>query len=98
MNIINEANACIDTITLDALKSKGVDMDVLRLDKLHTYISGNKWFKLKHYLQQAQQQNKNVIVTFGGAFSNHIQATAATCKQYGLKAIGIIRGEKPTVL
>lgn len=71
------------------------DIDVLRLDLIHPVISGNKWFKLKKYLEDAQMQRKSIILTFGGAFSNHIAATAAAANLYGLKSIGIIRGEKP---
>lgn len=67
---------------------------VLRLDLIHPEISGNKWFKLKHNLEQAKKENKNTIITFGGAFSNHIAATAAACKLTGFKSIGIIRGEE----
>lgn len=67
---------------------------VLRLDLLHPEISGNKWFKLKYNLEQATKENKNTIITFGGAFSNHIAATAVACKLAGLKSIGIIRGEE----
>ncbi len=70
-------------------------VDVMRLDLVHPVISGNKWYKLKGYLQEALTQNKKTILSFGGAYSNHIVATAAACAQYQLKSIGIIRGEKP---
>ncbi len=70
------------------------DIGVLRLDLLHPEISGNKWFKLKYNLEQAAKENKNTIITFGGAFSNHIAATAIACKLADLKSIGIIRGEE----
>lgn len=73
-------------------------VDVLRLDLIHPVISGNKWFKLKEYLKEAKNLNKKIILTFGGAYSNHIVATAAATKQNGFNSIGIIRGEKPTVL
>ena len=64
---------------------------------------GNKWWKLRHNFQQAINQNESTILTFGGAFSNHIAATAYACKILGLKSIGIIRGEyngnyNPTLL
>jgi 1-aminocyclopropane-1-carboxylate deaminase len=72
-------------------------VDVLRLDLIHPVVSGNKWFKLKEYLKEAKSLNKKIILTFGGAYSNHIVATAATAKQNGFKSIGIIRGEKPAV-
>ncbi len=73
---------------------KNFTIDILRLDLLHPEISGNKWFKLKYNLQQAKLENKNTIVTFGGAFSNHIAATASACKLFGFNSVGIIRGEK----
>ena len=71
---------------------------VLRADAIDPVISGNKWFKLRYYLAEAMQQNKTRIVTYGGAFSNHIIATAAACKAAGLACAGIIRGEQPLVL
>jgi 1-aminocyclopropane-1-carboxylate deaminase len=72
--------------------------DVLRLDKIHPVISGNKWFKLKKYIEEAVRLRKTTILTFGGAWSNHIIATAAACELNGLKSVGIIRGEQPTTL
>ncbi len=80
------------------LQQNNTTLDVLRLDLLHPVISGNKWFKLKYYLQNAVQQGFCRIGTFGGAYSNHIAATAYACKQKGVSSIGIIRGEKPEVL
>jgi 1-aminocyclopropane-1-carboxylate deaminase/D-cysteine desulfhydrase-like pyridoxal-dependent ACC family enzyme len=71
---------------------------VLRLDKIHTVVSGNKWFKLKYYLQEAQEKSHDTILTFGGAYSNHIIATAYAAKELGLKSIGIIRGEEPSAI
>jgi 1-aminocyclopropane-1-carboxylate deaminase len=73
-------------------------MDVLRADLLHPVISGNKWYKLSQYLKDAEVESKRTILTYGGAFSNHIIATAAMCKERGLSSIGIIRGEKPARL
>ena len=80
------------------LKDNHVFLDVLRLDELHSVVSGNKWFKLKYYLQQAISRGFNTVATFGGAFSNHIIATAFTCKEQGLHSIGFIRGEESAVL
>jgi 1-aminocyclopropane-1-carboxylate deaminase len=71
---------------------------VLRLDAVHPVISGNKWFKLKGYLAEARRLQKTQVLTFGGAYSNHILATAALCTEMGLSSIGIIRGERPSVL
>jgi 1-aminocyclopropane-1-carboxylate deaminase len=72
-------------------------VDVLRLDLVDPVISGNKWFKLKNYLVDARKNN-NIVLTFGGYYSNHIVATAAAAGKFGLKSIGIIRGEQPTIL
>ncbi|RYZ60567.1 MAG: pyridoxal-phosphate dependent enzyme [Chitinophagaceae bacterium] len=81
----------IDPLPLPA--ENGVSFSVLRLDRLHPIVSGNKWFKLKFYLAEAVASQKT-IVTFGGAYSNHIVATAAAAKEAGLLCIGIIRGEE----
>lgn len=61
---------------------------------LHPYVSGNKFRKLKYNLLQAKSENKKTLLTFGGAFSNHILAVAAAGKEHGFKTIGIIRGEE----
>lgn len=76
------------------LKEREINLFVLRLDLIHPYISGNKWFKLKYNLEEARKQEKNTLVTFGGAYSNHIIATAVAGKEFGFKTIGIIRGEE----
>jgi 1-aminocyclopropane-1-carboxylate deaminase len=85
----------IQNIEAEWLTNKQLSLDVLRLDKLHPIVSGNKWFKLKYYLDEASTLKKTTIATFGGAWSNHIIATAFAAKEAGLKSIGIIRGEKP---
>jgi len=72
----------------------GVDLFMLRLDLIHPNINGNKWFKLRYNLDEAKHQNKGTLLTFGGAFSNHIAATSAAGKEFGFKTIGIIRGEE----
>lgn len=91
-------NIYTQTIEADWLTQKNMQLDVLRTDLLHEFISGNKWFKLKYYLQDAQQKCFDTIATFGGAYSNHIIATAFACKYAGIKSVGIIRGERPPVL
>jgi 1-aminocyclopropane-1-carboxylate deaminase len=73
----------------------GVDVSVLRLDELDPQISGNKWFKLAPYLQRALDEKKRGLLTFGGAWSNHILATAAACRKLGIASAAIIRGERP---
>lgn len=70
-------------------------LNVLRLDKIHEVVSGNKWFKLKYYLADAAKKSCATIGTFGGAYSNHIVAAAFACQQAGFNCIGVIRGEEP---
>jgi len=72
----------------------GIKLTVKREDLLHPYISGNKFRKLKYNILEAQKEDKKAVLTFGGAFSNHIAATAATGKEYGFTTIGVIRGEE----
>lgn len=84
--------------TVSSFSKYHTTVEVLRLDLIHPVVSGNKWFKLKEYLKEAQEQHKTCIVTFGGAFSNHVVATAAASKLAGLKSVGIIRGERPASL
>ncbi len=93
----------VDKISRSLFSDKNVEVSVLRLDKIHPVISGNKWFKLRFYLDEAKQLQKKTIFTFGGAWSNHIVATAAACKAAGFNSVGIIRGEEaadlsPTLL
>ena len=81
-------------ISLPVLKEKEVRLFIKRIDKVHPFVSGNKWFKLKYNLIEAEKQGLNTLLTFGGAYSNHIAATAYVAKKKGYKSIGIIRGEK----
>ena len=88
----------LNNITVDDISSfykKEIEVAVLRLDKISPSVSGNKWFKLRYYLEETKAREKKGIITFGGAWSNHIITTAAICQMNGLKAIGIIRGEEP---
>jgi 1-aminocyclopropane-1-carboxylate deaminase len=75
---------------------EAADVKVLikREDLNHPEVSGNKWWKLKYNLEEAQRHGYNTILTFGGAYSNHIYATAAAAAECKFKSIGIIRGEE----
>jgi len=88
----------IDEVDLSPWTPQPIGLDVLRLDRIHPVISGNKWFKLKGWLQLATASTSRQIVTFGGAWSNHIIAAAYAAKLTGLRATGIIRGEEPARL
>lgn len=76
----------------------GINLFMFRLDLNHPTISGNKWFKLKYNLEEARKLNKTTLLTFGGAFSNHLAATAAAGKEFGFNTIGIIRGDEHSAL
>jgi 1-aminocyclopropane-1-carboxylate deaminase len=75
----------------------GVQMTVRRIDLIDEITGGNKWYKLKYNILEAKRLNKNHIITFGGAFSNHIAATASACENEGLNCTGIIRGEADSI-
>lgn len=70
---------------------------VARLDTLHPVVSGNKLFKLRYYLERYEREGGDGIVTFGGAYSNHLLATACACAERGIACTGIVRGEAPAV-
>ena len=80
------------------LEEAEVQLYVKRDDLIHPQFGGNKWRKLKHNLSYAKEHQFDTLLTFGGAWSNHIYATAAAGKHFGFKSIGIIRGEKNTPL
>ncbi len=73
---------------------KNIRLQVARFDELHPVVSGNKLFKLSHFLNEAQDRNCQTMVTMGGAYSNHLVATAYACKQQNLPAMGLVRGEE----
>ena len=89
-------NISTDKLSLPLFNQKKVGVTVLRLDKVHPLVSGNKWFKLRFYLEEAKTEGKKTIVTYGGAWSNHILATAAAARINNFNCIGIIRGEEST--
>jgi 1-aminocyclopropane-1-carboxylate deaminase/D-cysteine desulfhydrase-like pyridoxal-dependent ACC family enzyme len=72
---------------------KGISVSMLRLDNIHPVISGNKLFKLVYFLKDAIESGHKTVITFGGAYSNHLAATAFACESLQLKSVGIVRGE-----
>ena len=72
----------------------GIRLLVKREDLNHKLVSGNKWWKLKYNLIDAAEKNLKTLLTYGGAYSNHIFATAAAAAEVGFKSVGIIRGEE----
>ncbi|WP_083564715.1 1-aminocyclopropane-1-carboxylate deaminase/D-cysteine desulfhydrase [Sinomicrobium oceani] len=81
-------------IPLDIVLRQGIRLEIKRDDLLHPFISGNKFRKMKYNIHEAVKQEHHTLLTFGGAYSNHIAAVAAAGKEYGFRTIGIIRGEE----
>src|ERR1700754_4063997 len=94
MNIDFEIFSPVHQIHNQLFDEQGLEVFIKRDDLIHPIISGNKWRKLKYLLKQAQTQNKTHLVTFGGAYSNHLLATAAAAAKFGFKSTGIVRGEE----
>ena len=90
---INENAAVLQKVKLPEIDNN-VNIFLKREDLLHSVISGNKWRKLKYNLIEANNRGCKTVLTFGGAYSNHIHATAGAGKIFGFKTIGIIRGEE----
>ncbi|WP_428330261.1 1-aminocyclopropane-1-carboxylate deaminase/D-cysteine desulfhydrase [Mucilaginibacter sp.] len=94
MSIELEIFSPIHQIKNKLFDEKGLKVFIKRDDLIHPIISGNKWRKLKYILKRAQTENKNHLVTFGGAYSNHLLATAAAAAKFGFMCTGIVRGEE----
>jgi 1-aminocyclopropane-1-carboxylate deaminase len=75
-------------------RQAGIKLLIKREDLNHPFISGNKWWKLKYNLEEAIKQGHRTLLTFGGAYSNHIYSTAVAADELGFKSIGVIRGEE----
>lgn len=84
----------LSPLQCDLFEQHQVKVWIKRDDLNHPTIQGNKLHKLKFNLKQAEQENKDTLLTFGGAYSNHIAATAAAGQAFGFKTIGLIRGEE----
>lgn len=81
-------------VELDEIKNFEVGLYIKREDELHPVISGNKYRKLKFNLKKAKQDGHHTLLSFGGAYSNHIAAVSFAGKEHGFKTIGVIRGEE----
>lgn len=89
-----EINSPVEEIFNDLFKKKDVQVFVKRDDMIHPFISGNKWRKLKHVLWEAKSLGKDHLVTFGGAYSNHLLATSCAGAKFGFLTTGFVRGEE----
>jgi len=93
MDIDLEIFSPVQQIKNFLFEQQGIEVFIKRDDLIHPIISGNKWRKLKYILQKARALQKTHLVTFGGAYSNHLMATAAAAARFGFKSTGIVRGE-----
>lgn len=84
----------VEEIHDQILSNKGIRLFIKRDDMIHPFISGNKWRKLKYILLDARDTGKNHLVTFGGAYSNHLLATACAAAKFGFQSTGFVRGEE----
>lgn len=84
----------IDAYKFGFAQEKLISIDCLRLDKIHPFVSGNKWYKLKYSILHGYQSGVARFLSFGGAYSNHLHALAYAGKHLNIKTIGVIRGER----
>ncbi|UQS17071.1 1-aminocyclopropane-1-carboxylate deaminase/D-cysteine desulfhydrase [Pseudomonas sp. HS6] len=92
--------APLESLHLDWLTAAGIDVAILRLDRIDPLISGNKWFKLVKHLKAADRAGAEGIISLGGAHSNHLHALAAAGKRLGFTTVGLLRGhpqDTPTI-
>ena len=94
LGIFPNLQSSVEKIYFKELEEFEIELFIKREDLLHPFISGNKYRKLNYNLAQAKLENKTQLLTFGGAFSNHILAVANAGKTYGFETIGLIRGEE----
>lgn len=91
---LKETHSRIQEVHFSEIEHTNISLFIKREDELHPFISGNKFRKLKYNLMEAKRQGKQKIVTFGGAYSNHIAATAAAGVEFNLETIGVVRGDE----
>ena len=91
---LKRLNQNIPIQNIKSFSTAQVNASVLRLDTLHTIVSGNKWYKLKFYIQEAQQEKASTLASFGGPYSNHLVALAFAAKQHGFKSVGYVRSNE----
>jgi len=88
----------IQPLTQGPFKTLSAELDCLRLDKVHPFVSGNKWYKLAGHINAFKASEKKQLLSFGGAYSNHLHALAYTGDKLGIPTIGLVRGEAPEAL
>tara|TARA_B100000809_G_scaffold29934_1_gene25968 strand:- start:2142 stop:3089 length:948 start_codon:yes stop_codon:yes gene_type:complete len=96
----DELRLLADSVALESVhwpifEQAGVEVSIRRDDKIHPLASGNKFYKLHHNFASAKRQGLKTLLSFGGAWSNHIYALAALGREQGFQTVGVIRGERP---
>jgi 1-aminocyclopropane-1-carboxylate deaminase len=94
--LFNTSLSTLQEINIPRFTARGIKLYVKRDDLIHNEVSGNKWRKLKYNLLQVQHGNYAGVFTFGGAYSNHLLATASAANRANIKSIGLVRGEELT--
>jgi 1-aminocyclopropane-1-carboxylate deaminase len=94
VQMIDVSKSKLERIDILCSKERGLNVFVKRDDLIHEEVSGNKWRKLKYNIELCRSRKNEGVLTFGGAFSNHLVATASACKEIGIKAIGFVRGDE----
>ena len=99
LDVFNKSTStALQKINEPLFERQGVSLFIKRIEQIHPVISGNKWYKLKYNLMRAKERGYSTLVSFGGAYSNHIHALACVGKQTGFETVGVIRGEEHGVL
>lgn len=92
--MIDVSKSKLERIDFLCSKERNLNVFIKRDDLIHDEVSGNKWRKLKYNIELCKSRKKEGVLTFGGAFSNHLVATASACKDIGIKSIGLVRGDE----
>lgn len=87
-----------DEMENEFTRERNIRLTVARFDRIHPTVSGNKLFKLHYFIEECLASEHRTMLTFGGAYSNHLAATAFLCREKGIRSVGIVRGEEPAVL
>ncbi len=88
------SNSIVEELKIPSFADRNIRLFIKRDDLIHEDVSGNKWRKLKYNVELCRSRKKEGILTFGGAFSNHLLATASACHLLGIRSVGIVRGDE----
>lgn len=97
LQMIDVSKSKLERIDFLCSKERELNVFIKRDDLIHDEVSGNKWRKLKYNIELSKSRKKEGVLTFGGAFSNHLVATASACTEIGIKSIGLVRGDELNV-